>query len=137
MSKARKCPFCEPTKILEETGLAWLLASDPRLAFGHLLVVPKRHVERPWEMSSDEMSAVWSLIKKYQKLLSEKAGDGCDVRENYRPFLPQSQLKVDHVHWHLIPRTDNDEIYMKSQIGEKWLFHKLGDRELEELKGVL
>jgi hypothetical protein len=43
---------------------------------------------------------MWGLMKKYQKLLVERIGEGCDVRENYRPFLQQSQLKIDHVHWH-------------------------------------
>ena len=92
---------------------------------------------RPWEMQDDEIMAVWGLVKKYQKLLAECVGDGCDVRENYRPFLKQSRLKVDHLHWHLIPRSNEDEIYMKSQIGERDVFRNLEDRELSELVRVL
>jgi len=128
------CPFCEPERVLEKNGLACVLASDPRLTFGHLLVIPKRHIERPWEMNDNEASAVWDLVKKYQKLLAERVGGGCDVRENYRPFLVQSRLKVDHVHWHLVPRTDNDEIYNRSQIGERELFSALTEEEIEEVK---
>jgi len=133
----KECPFCKPMKVLVENELARVLASDPRLTFGHLLVVPKRHVEQPWEMGDDEMLAVWTLMKKYQKVLTERVGTGCDVRENYRPFLTQGRLKVDHVHWHLIPRTDKDDIYMKSQIGERGLFQDLQDEELAKLREVL
>ena len=64
-------------------------------------------------------------------------GNGCDVREHYRPFLVQSRLKVDHVHWHLVPRTDKDDIYVKSQTYEKELFRKLEDGEIEALKKLL
>jgi len=64
-------------------------------------------------MRDDEILAVWKMIKKYQKILAERVGAGCDVRENFRPFLKQGRLKVDHLHWHLIPRTYEDEIYRK------------------------
>jgi len=135
--RMKKCPFCESKRVLEVNGLAYVLASDPRLTFGHLLVVPKRHIERPWELNDEEALVVWRLVVKYQKLLVERVGAGCDVRENYRPFLSQSRLKVDHVHWHLIPRTNKDEIYERSQIGEQELFEALVGGELEKLRAIL
>jgi len=88
-------------------------------------------------MSDGEAADVWALIKKYQKLLAEHIGEGCDIRENYRPFLKQSSLKVDHIHWHLIPRTNQDEIYLKTQIGEKELFRNLSEDELDRLHQAL
>ena len=133
----KKCPFCERSRILDENDLACVLASNPRLVFGHLLVVPKRHVEKPWNLRDDEIMAVWNLIKKYQKLLAERVGDGCDVRENYRPFLQQTKLKVNHLHWHLIPRKNQDELYAKSQIGEQGIFRDLANGELSELAKIL
>ena len=136
-SMYEKCPFCGCGRVLEQNELACVLASDPRLTFGHLLVIPKRHVERPWEMSDNEMLAVWGFIKKYQKLLAERVGEGCDVRENYRPFLIQNRLKVDHLHWHLIPRRNEDEIYTRTQTGEKDLFRNLVSDELDEIRKTL
>ncbi len=138
--KERKleCPFCGcEERVLDENELAFVFASNPRLVFGHLLVVPKRHVVEPWDLSDNEMVAVWNLIKKYQRLLAERVGDGCDVRENYRPFLKQGRLKVDHLHWHLIPRTNEDEIYLKSQIGETGLFVGTNEEESGRLKRIL
>lgn len=134
--KDQNCPFCNPDRIIEDGDEALVVASNPRLTFGHLLVIPRRHVEKPWELTDDEAQSVWRLIKKYQKLLSESIGQGCDARENYRPFLPQNQLKIDHIHWHLIPRTDQDEIYLKTQIGEKDLFQNLDEDELDRLRQI-
>ena len=55
----RECPFCElGTRVLDENELACCFASDPCLCFGHLLVVPKRHIEQPWELSESEALAV-------------------------------------------------------------------------------
>ena len=102
-----------------------------------MLVVPKQHKEQPWKMTDAEILATWELVKKYQKLLSEKVGNGCDVREKYRPFLAESELKVNHLHWHSIPRTNQDKIYTKCQIGEKEIFERLGDGELPRLRRVL
>jgi len=133
----KKCSFCERRRVLDENELACVLASNPRLAFGHLLVVPKRHIEKPWNVRDDEIMAVWKLIKKYQKLLVERVGDGCDVRQNYRPFLKQGKLKINHLHWHLIPRKNQDELYVKSQIGEQGIFRYLVNGELDELAKIL
>ena len=134
------CPFCKSCELKCTVGkneLACVLMSSPRLTFGHLLVVPKRHVVRPWELSDDEMMNIWWLIKKYQKLLSERVGEGCDVRENFRPFLKQGRLKVDHLHWHLIPRVNKDEIYEKSQFGERELFRDAEENEKVKLEELL
>jgi diadenosine tetraphosphate (Ap4A) HIT family hydrolase len=61
-----------------------------------------------------------------QELLIEKLGiPGCDLRCNYRPFLPNSKLKVSHLHFHVIPRHSEDELYQKSMIYEKQIFTDL------------
>jgi len=71
---------------LDENEFASVLFSNPRLMPYHLLIAPKRHVERPWELAAREQRAIWALILKWQKWLCANVAAGCDVRENYRPF---------------------------------------------------
>lgn len=127
------CPFCElsnKTRTIAENKFARVIFSNPRLTEGHLLVTPKRHVEQPWTLEPNEREDIFELIDKYQKILAEQVGTGCDVRQNYRPFIDQGQLKVNHLHYHLIPRTLEDEIYLKTQIFERDIFKDLSAEEI-------
>lgn len=132
------CPFCNLNqRVLRENDLAIVLLSNPRKMPGHFLIVPKRHVEKPWELSSDELLAVFDLVFFVQKRVTEKLAKGADVRQNYRPFLPQGRLKVDHVHYHVMPRDFEDELYDRVEKHETDLFADLSDDEHDEIAKTL
>lgn len=132
------CPFCNPAqRVLRENDLASVILSNPRKVPGHFLVIPKRHVEKPWELTKDEIVAVFDLICLIQRKISEKLAEGCDVRQNYRPFLRQSRLKVDHIHYHVIPRDFEDAIYSKVEKHETDLFEDLSDTEHDQMVALL
>ena len=92
------CPFCnlqkEQTRIIRITELTTVLLSNPRLMPGHTLVVPKRHVEKPWELTTNEIQAIFEDIFWIEVKLLENGAEGCDIRQNYRPFLAQSKIKI-------------------------------------------
>lgn len=132
------CPFCKPEeKILKQNDLAQVVLSNPRKVPGHFLVVPKRHVEKPWELEPAELQAIFELIFFVEQKVIGKLGDGCDVRQNYRPFMKQSSLKVDHIHFHVIPRTLEDYIYSISEKYDTELFAELDDAERAAVAKVL
>lgn len=135
------CPFCDETNLkrrtLHEGMYARVIASDPSLTKGHLLVTPKRHVEEPWELSRAELQDIFGTLFTYQKLLAQKIGTGCDIRQHYRPFMQQNRLKVDHVHFHLLPRVFKDELYQKSMVFETDLFRNIAEDEVNEIKDLL
>jgi diadenosine tetraphosphate (Ap4A) HIT family hydrolase len=132
------CPFCgSKDRILKENATAQVILSDPRKVPGHFLVIPKRHVEKPWELSDEEVQGIFELIFFIEQRIVGKLGDGCDIRQNYRPFLRQSRLKVDHVHFHVIPRANEDYIYTVSEKFESDLFAKLDDTEREAVSKLL
>ncbi len=114
-----------------------VIYSNPRLMKGHLLVIPKRHVERPWELTESELKELFYHIHKLQKKLSETLGTGCDIRQNYRPFMKDGRLKVAHLHFHLLPRSFEDELYEKSMKYETDIFVDLPDGETDEVKSLL
>jgi ATP adenylyltransferase len=135
------CPFCATkelkTRTLQESEHVRVIFSNPRLMKGHLLVTPKRHVEQPWELFEAELLEIFSHIHTLQKRLSETLGTGCDIRQNYRPFMRQGQLKVDHLHFHLLPRTFKDDLYERSMKYETDIFSDLPAHEVEEVRAVL
>lgn len=135
------CPFCNintlKTRTLEEGQRVRVIFSNPRLVKGHLLVTPKRHVEQPWELTDDELKEIFSHIHNLQQKISETLGTGCDIRQNYRPFMKQGKLKVDHLHFHLLPRTFQDELYERSMKYETDIFSDLPEQEIVEVRSAL
>jgi histidine triad (HIT) family protein len=135
------CPFCTivtvKTRTLRDSENTRVILSNPRLMKGHLLVVPKRHVEQPWELTENELKEIFSHIHDLQKKLSVTLGTGCDIRQNYRPFMKQGKLKVDHLHFHLLPRTFQDDLYERSMKFETDIFADLLDDEVHEVREIL
>jgi len=138
--KESNCPFCdinpEKTRILDGTGLSFAVLSNPALLKDHTLVVPKRHVEKISELTEEELKDLLNLTIKMQSLILKKF-IGCDIRQNYRPFIRQGRLKIDHMHFHLLPRESEDELYKKSMIFERELFKDLTKEELNESQKFL
>lgn len=136
--KYGNCPFCDPAeRVLKENDHAQVILSNPRKVPGHFLVIPKRHVEKPWQLTPEELQDIFALIFEIEQKIVGKLGDGCDIRQNYRPFMKQSQLKVDHVHFHVIPRYLEDYIYSVSEKYETELFAELDDVERTEVSKLL
>lgn len=139
MSSTKDCSFCNVSKkAVQSNAHALAILSDPRKVPGHLLVIPRRHVEKPWELTADELQAIFALVwETEQKLIASGLGDGVDVRQNYRPFLEQSKLKVDHVHFHVIPRASEDYIYQISEKYDAELFAALDPSEAKEIAKIV
>lgn len=134
----KNCPFCNPAeRVLKENDHAIVLLSDPRKVPGHFLVIPKRHIEKPWELKEPEITDIFKLIFFIEQKIIGKLGDGCDIRQNYRPFMKQDTLKVDHLHFHVIPRSLEDYIYQISEKYETQMFAKLDKTEHDAVVKLL
>mgnify|MGYP002404195820 CR=1 FL=1 len=136
-----KCPFCEldPTRNREITSNEHVrvFLSNPRLIPGHTLVIPKRHVEHPNELTEAELVAIFAQINVIRNRLLTSIAEGVDIRQNYRPFLPQGNIKVDHVHFHVLPRTNQDDLYQKYMHLEWQQFQDLTESERDEMLDLL
>lgn len=135
------CPFCvidaEKTRVIEARRHVIVVLSNPRLMPGHILVVPKHHVERLAELHPDEKTELWSTVEEFQQRIVDRLAPGCDIRQNYRPFQPQDQLKIHHLHIHLQPREWEDELHRECQIHEKTVFQELSAAEAQKVKRTL
>ena len=100
--------------VFHENSLAYAFVNLKPLLPGHVLVAPKRAVERFTSLTDEEVSAMWTLAKSVgQKLeahyqanaLTLAIQDGADAGQT-----------VSHVHIHIMPRKpgdfeNNDDIY--------------------------
>lgn len=130
---AQNCIFC---RIVDRRAPAWIVFEDDRsVAFldlfpftrGHLLVVPKRHVDRLVDLPRDEHADCLGSIAEACRRVER-------LSPHYNVALNQGELAgqiIFHLHFHVIPR-----------YGEKnpFLAHgreKLSDAEAQEILGIL
>lgn len=104
------CIFCEAPRtreIMAENDYCMAFRDNYPISEGHTLVVPKRHVEKYFELSSAEHSAAGDLLRiMYKQLLdSSPSITGFNVGVNIGESAGQS---IEHCHIHLIPRRTGD-----------------------------
>lgn len=132
------CPFCNPfEQPVKINKTAQLLFSDPRKVPGHFLVTPIKHIEKPWDLNEEQIKDIFDLIFFVEQKIVGNLGDGCDIRQNYRPYVEQNELKIDHIHFHIIPRSDKDYIDQNVERHEKDNYAELDDLERESVLKLL
>ena len=132
--KSLYCPFCDilenrNERLIRETEHCFTVLSNPRLMPGHLLVIPKKHVEKFSELSLEERNDLFDEAIRLQEIILTELSSGCDLTQHFRPFINQSRLKVNHLHIHLRPRSFKDELYEKVQRFEDDVFSDLEESE--------
>lgn len=134
------CPFCgevlKENRTLKEGKLAYAILSNPRLMPGHVLVIPRRHVEKISELTKDEYDEIFNLLVEFQAKIITKLSSGCDMRQNFKPYLENSRTHVDHVHFHLLPREVNDEL-QEAEKSRMPMYRDLPDEEKQKLVSLL
>jgi histidine triad (HIT) family protein len=108
------CIFC---KIVDqELSSARILESAEAVAFldinpvnpGHVLVVPKEHHVELSELPEAVAAATASLLPLLCRAIAAATGaDGLNVIVNNGRAAGQT---IDHCHWHIIPRFDDDAV---------------------------
>lgn len=135
------CPFChferEKDRLIEVKKFVLVIFSDPRLMPGHILVIPKRHIEKVSQLNDRERRELLATLIEYEQKIIAKFAAGCDIRQQYRPFQKEDGIKVSHLHFHLLPREFRDELYQKCLIFEKQIFQKLSQAEIEQFRKLL
>jgi len=100
------CPFCQPTGMLLENDLAYVIRDQSPVNPGHLLVLPRRHVADWFDTSAQERQAMFELADAAKAWLdTEFHPDGYNLGINVGDVAGQT---IFHVHLHLIPRYRGD-----------------------------
>jgi diadenosine tetraphosphate (Ap4A) HIT family hydrolase len=101
------CPFCHlDREILAETNLSCAVLDGYPVSKGHSLIVPKRHVTSIWEMTTEEYTDAFSLVRQVKNIIQGQfKPQGFNIGVNCGEAAGQS---VFHAHIHLIPRYTGD-----------------------------
>ena len=120
-----KCIFCKIAKgeipcdkIYEDEKFLAFLDIQP-ISFGHLLIIPKKHVVWMQDADDETIAEIFQLSKKL--MLAMKKGVGCDY-----VHVSVVGKDVPHFHVHLIPRYLNDGFV-------SWETKKYKDKESSEI----
>lgn len=112
---AGDCIFC---RIVADRSMApyWVAESERALAFldirpirtGHTLVIPKAHVLDVANVTDEDWAAVARLSARVLNILRRKLGT---TGENlFVASGPGSEQSVFHLHVHIIPRKEGDDL---------------------------
>lgn len=112
-----ECVFCRiitnelPShKVFEDEHTVAILDINP-INPGHVLVIPKVHVERLSLLDDETATALFKAVKKIEEVVSEMPDcKGTNLIQNNGK--PAGQL-IDHVHNHIVPRVTGDSFRFK------------------------
>lgn len=100
------CELCTPNEVIFENALAYVRYDSNSLSLGHVLIVPKRHVANFFDMTTEEQSAILTLLNQaHASSRPQHSPDGYNIGVNIGKAGGQSRM---HVHVHLIPRYAGD-----------------------------
>lgn len=104
------CVFCEiinkqsPAHIIYENSKIISFLDIEPIHEGHVLIVPKQHVDSIDKLQDDTITDIMNLVKKIIVALQEIYGnEGYSLMQNGGKFCD-----FGHAHFHVFPRYDND-----------------------------
>ena len=125
------CPFCKLIRGEEDeiNKLSCVVYEDKKtMAYvapkwwinnpGNVLVVPNEHIENIYDISDELLANVYKTVKKIALAIKESyPADGISTRQHNEPAGNQD---VWHLHVHVFPRYEGDELY-KNHDQKEWV----------------
>ncbi len=103
------CIFCniEPSRVISENEFAYTIYDNYPVTDLHTLIIPKRHAETYFDLTSDERNACHELITQMKEQIEQQESivDGFNIGMNSGLSAGQT---IFHCHIHLIPRRTGD-----------------------------
>lgn len=129
------CAFCvvvagaDAHRVLEDAHVIAFLDRAP-LIKGHVLVVPRDHIETFDDLPADLLGPVFSAVQRVSRAFQSALGaDGSYTAINTR--ISQS---VPHAHVHVVPRRKNDGLF---RAGMVWIRRRYEGDEAAQLAARL
>lgn len=133
------CVFCEiinrqsPAHIVYEDSQVISFLDIAPIHEGHVLIVPKQHVDSIDQLSDDMLTDIMRVAKKIVPALKEIYGiEGYSMMQNGGKYCD-----FGHAHFHVFPRYDNDGFGWTYPEGESEYSDKVAERIRKSLEGRL
>lgn len=131
-----KCDFCDDIVLRKQLVFRDKLASIiyPRkpVVFGHIMIIPNRHVATFEKIKDNEVVNMSQLTKKAYKAF-KKERNACGFNLIVNDGIKAGQ-HVPHVHWHILFRFEKEPISPLKILGDASLREKLSRKEWEKRK---
>lgn len=104
---------------------------------GHLMVVPRKHVNSMTDLSDEERNRLFAMVQKVEKLQREVVEPaGIDVGMNIGKAAGES---IPHLHVQLVPIYEKDRGFMETSLNTKVMKESLEEtqRKYIERKEIL
>ncbi|MDO8490225.1 MAG: HIT family protein [bacterium] len=132
------CIFCKivagelPSSCVYEDDTVFAFLDIAPVQPGHVLLIPKTHVEKFCDADDETLAYISKVAKKIANaVVTATKADGCTVSTNNGAAAGQ---EVFHFHWHIIPRFTGDNL-------NQWPHgsYKAGEKEIiaSEIKELL
>ncbi len=128
-----ECLFCDwvsgKKQVLWEGDNIIVFVASLAYTKGHLLVCPKKHYESIKEVPDDVKKELFFTGIEMGERLKEKLGSvSYSIGLNEKLYLaePHKKTHIPHVHMHVIPRMEGEEISYKERL-------HLGKEDIVEL----
>lgn len=105
------CIFCKiingdiPNHKIYENESTLVFLDISKDAEGHTLVIPKKHYQNIFDVPESELTNILSTVKKVSTHYHNLGYTGVNILNNSGTSAGQS---VQHIHFHIIPRKEND-----------------------------
>jgi diadenosine tetraphosphate (Ap4A) HIT family hydrolase len=104
------CAFCDTANLewrtIRSSDLFLSFVSKPWFRNGQCLVIPKRHVEAPYQLTRDEGAEIMMELGRIGLALDDGFGTG--IIEKFMPLQAENGIKMNHLHYHVFPRVENE-----------------------------
>lgn len=116
-SDEKNCPFCRMVR--HELNAVVVYEDDEILAImdlypatpGHVLVLPKQHIEDIYSMREDLASRIMVAATKIAKVIKQQLSpDGLNLIQSNELAAGQT---IRHFHLHIVPRYSGDSVLLK------------------------
>ena len=124
--RLEECPFCEIAGLdsgWERKGAGTTIGRSSAafpdnypVSPGHMLVIPRRHVDSVFQLDDDERHDLWAMVSLVADQLKVSGVIDMNVGTNVGAFAGQT---VEHAHVHVIPRREGDVLDPRG--GIRWV----------------
>ena len=133
----KECPFCKMIEdksnhvvVLEDKDILVIMDLYPATP-GHLLILPKKHIETIYEMPSELGARIMNTAMLMAKAIKEKLSpEGLNLIQSNEAAAGQT---IPHFHLHIVPRYKGDPVLL--QFGHGNVPEKIN--ELESVASLL
>ncbi|MFH1325561.1 MAG: HIT family protein [archaeon] len=120
--------FKKGSQVIDESDLCFSMVNYEPMQKGHVMVVPKRHVELLADFSDDEIKDFFRMIDKTRKLVEKSHDNGVLILLNGKKFKSQN-----HFHMHIVPVPEGLREIM-SKYNNSPVRKKISEEEMKETR---